>query len=528
MRIQNNIPALNTHRQYGINNANVAKNVEKLSSGYRINRAGDDAAGLAISEKMRAQIRGLNMASKNSQDAVSMIQTAEGALQSTHNVLQRMRELAVQSASDTNEQVIDRGALEAEFAQLKAEIDDTAAKTRFNDQNLIDGTFQKKVSSTKVTNASVGTKILGIAVEAAKSGTYAFSATLVAPVTAGGTAGTPSAITNVGDFNYGTGTGAENVIVTTSAAFTGINTGANNNNAYTFKVDGGNANSLTISLIDTQGTTVTSLTNVDATKWGGTVSLNFSGVGTLAFNVNADTSITGDANGASAVKGQLNGKQLVFNNAGVTPNPVDAQQGKIKLTLAGEDVFVEKGDTVAKFKETGIVLSFKAIADADAGYISSTGAAVAGTAGNAFATGTVNIVVDGTKGQDFIVQSGANEGDTLNINIDAMNTARLGISYSKISTQEDAAHSITEVNTAINKVSTQRAALGAFQNRLDFKIANLDTSAENLQAAEGRIRDVDMAKEMTQFMKNNMLAQASTAMLAQANSLPQGVLQLLG
>ncbi|MCL1817200.1 MAG: hypothetical protein FWG43_06340, partial [Clostridiales bacterium] len=144
MRIQNNIMALNAHRQYTINNNNLAKSIEKLSSGYRINRAGDDAAGLAISEKMRAQIRGLNMASKNSQDAISLVQTAEGALQTSHDILQRMRELAVQSASDTNETTIDRSALEKEFQQLIAEIDDTASKTRFNDQNLIDGSYMAK------------------------------------------------------------------------------------------------------------------------------------------------------------------------------------------------------------------------------------------------------------------------------------------------------------------------------------------------------------------------------------------------
>ncbi len=155
MRIQNNIMAVNTHRSYTANNEAISKNAEKLSSGYRINRAGDDAAGLAISEKMRAQIRGLNMATKNSQDAISLVQTAEGALQETHNILQRMRELSVQSASDTNEKVIDRGALQQEFAQLQEEINDIASKTVFNDQKLIDGTFASKVKSMTSTDGSV-------------------------------------------------------------------------------------------------------------------------------------------------------------------------------------------------------------------------------------------------------------------------------------------------------------------------------------------------------------------------------------
>ncbi|HPY37660.1 MAG TPA: flagellin, partial [Clostridia bacterium] len=141
MRINNNLMALNTFRQYTVNNGNAAAATEKLSSGVRINRAGDDAAGLAISEKMRAQIRGLNMASKNSQDAISLVQTAEGALTETHSILQRMRELAVQSASDTNEETVDRVALNAEFAQLKDEINDIADKTKFNNKELLKGTF---------------------------------------------------------------------------------------------------------------------------------------------------------------------------------------------------------------------------------------------------------------------------------------------------------------------------------------------------------------------------------------------------
>ncbi len=149
MRINNNIAAMNTHRQYGVNNGQISKSTEKLSSGFRINRAGDDAAGLAISEKMRAQIRGLQMASKNSQDAISLLQTAEGALQETHNMLQRMRELGVQSASDSNETCIDRAALQAEFAQLMQEIDDTANKTKFNDMGIIDGSLGKKDAAAK-------------------------------------------------------------------------------------------------------------------------------------------------------------------------------------------------------------------------------------------------------------------------------------------------------------------------------------------------------------------------------------------
>jgi len=264
MRINNNITAVNSHRQYGINNGNIGKNVEKLSSGFRVNRAGDDAAGLAISEKMRTQIRGLNMASKNSQDGISLVQTAEGAMQTVHNIMQRMRELAVQSANGTNDTEVDRKALDLEFQQLIEEIDQIQDTVKFNDMTIFDTTFT--------------------------------------------------------------------------------------------------------------------------------------------------------------------------------------------------------------------------------------------------------------------IQSGANEGDTTNFTVGGLNNP----DDQGVETLAKAQNAISQLTSAINKLSTTRANLGAIQNRLEFKIQNLDNSAENLAAAESRIRDVDMAKMMTEFTKNNILFQASTAMLAQANALPQSVLQLVG
>jgi len=265
MRINNNITAINSHRQYGINNNSIGKNVEKLSSGFRVNRAGDDAAGLAISEKMRTQIRGLNMASKNSQDGISLVQTAEGAMQTAHNIMQRMRELAVQSRNGTNDgdNGVDRNALDLEYQQLDLEINQISSTVKFNDMTVF------------------------------------------------------------------------------GAAFT-IQSGANASDITTFSIG----------------------------------------------------------------------------------------------SLAGPS-----GD----IKEEGT-----------------------------------------------------------------------------------AAAAISALTQSINALSTNRATLGAIQNRLEFKIQNLDNSAENLQAAESRIRDVDMAKMMTEFTKNNILFQASTAMLAQANAIPQSVLQLIG
>jgi len=263
MRINNNITAINSHRQYTINNSSIGKNVEKLSSGFRVNRAGDDAAGLAISEKMRTQIRGLSMASKNSQDGISLVQTAEGAMQTAHNIMQRMRELAVQSANGTNDDAVDRNALNLEFQQLNLELTQIESTVKFNDMSIF--------------------------------------------------------------------------------------------------------------------------------------------------------------------------------------------------------------------------------------------------------------------GQSFTLQTGANNGDVTTFTV-----GNLTVAGGSIANQTVAATALTTMTTAINALSTTRAELGAVQNRLEFKIQNLDNSVENLAAAESRIRDADMAKMMTEFTKNNILFQASTAMLAQANALPQGVLQLLG
>ncbi|MDL2220231.1 flagellin [Eubacteriales bacterium OttesenSCG-928-N14] len=381
MRITNNIMALNTHRQYGINNAAVAKNTEKLSSGYRVNRAGDDAAGLAISEKMRAQIRGLTMASKNSQDAISLVQTAEGALQESHQILQRMRELAVQSASDTNEETIDRAALDAEYQQLIAELDDTAAKTKFNTMGLIDGTYA--------------------------GGSYVDSMTGDSPVK------------------------------------------------------------------------VTFTPGADMTE----------GSWTLTVEADGSFKITNDADGtANYVTGAIDS---IENGLKQGTHTIETAEGHVITYTLAEDL-----DAAADF------------------------AAV-------YAPGGEDYNLEIKSGLEFVVQTGANEGDELIINIDKMDANTLKVGATNVASREAASNAITLVDNAVNAVSTQRGKLGALQNRLQHKINNLDTSAENLQAAESRIRDLDMAKEMTAFTKNNILVQASTAMLAQANAAPQGVLSLL-
>ncbi len=363
MIINHNLPAMNTDRQLGINNFNTAKSLEKLSSGLRINRAGDDAAGLAISEKMRAQVRGLDQAGRNAQDGISLIQTAEGALNETHSILQRMRELAVQAASDTNV-AGDRTAIQAEVIELRSEITRIADTTEFNKQKLLDGSFGSKVNTATATS------------------------TLLAD----------AAFVSI-DFNGGLKAGTWTLTAQADHSYI---------------------------LSDGAGTSFTS--NIP----------------------------TAGANGSIAFGDKLN---INFN------------------------------DTYAADAFDGLAVA--------------------------------------TTGTAATFQIGANQNQTMTLSIGDMDSTALGVNGIDLSTQTGASAAISTLDTAIATVSTTRANLGANQNRLEHTIANLGTSSENLTAAESRVRDVDMAKEMMAFQKNSILSQAATAMLAQANQQPQGVLQLL-
>ena len=358
MIINHNISALNTHRQLGANNNAVQGSLEKLSSGLKINRAGDDAAGLAISEKMRGQIRGLDMATKNAQDGISLIQTAEGALTETHAILQRMNELAVQSANDTNINKNDREAMQEELEALVAEINDIAGRTEFNTQNLLKGEFTDKT------------------------------------------------------FHIGANEG-QNIKVSIEA-MTALGIGVAEE-----------------------------------------VELN---EGTL------------DANAAKAL--------------GFVDDEGAGLEGIETIENNGTVVGVKVGD------------DFYALSD-------------------------VEVNEDG----DGVVNKGGAEA-LVDLEGEALGTTGNVMALS-ISNQADADKAITTIQNATNTVSSQRAKLGAVQNRLEHTINNLGASSENLTAAESRIRDVDMAKEMMNFTKNNILTQAAQAMLAQANQTPQGVLQLL-
>jgi flagellin len=446
--------AMNTHRQLGLNAGNGAKSIEKLSSGFRINRAGDDAAGLAISEKMRAQIRGLGQASRNSQDAISLVQTAEGALNETQAILQRMRELSVQSANDTNV-TVDRDAIQNEITQLTSEIDRIGNTTEFNTRKLLNG---------------------GAAVTASKTGAAADTAKV--SVTGGS-----------GDTTVGS------TIVITAA---------------------------TLATADTGTTTVTPALKSTAMSAASAMVLNGISFSFDTSNTVQDVLDTVNGAGIGVTASHVDGAGIVFTS--------NVKGSASDMTLTGATGTLAGADTVTQGADATVTLTGSESYTATGNSITITDAADAANGlsfelSDSAITASVTLTVTANGGLNM--QIGANEGQDMYVAIGDMRASALGVNGVDISTASNAKSAITTINDAITTVSTERAKLGAVQNRLEHTIKNLDTSAENLQASESRIRDVDMAKEMMEFTKNNILQQAAQAMLAQANQAPQGVLQLL-
>lgn len=468
MIINHNIAALNTHRQLSINTGNTNKNIEKLSSGLRINRAGDDAAGLAISEKMRGQIRGLDQASKNGQDGISMIQTAEGALSETHSILQRMRELAVQSSNGTNTDA-DRGEIQKEVNQLTQEVDRIRNTTEFNTKKLINGNMAVSASSS-----TTGIQKTTVANDNMIAGAYTITA---------------AAATDVGldiQVQSSTITGfdaAADVTFAADADLENLQLGS-----YKLVSTSAGGTNFKLELQDDSGNVVASNASVAS---GNAATLTGAGGQVFKLAAGAVTS-TGEAN---------------FSLEAKTTAALDLKDATTTTvaTLASGTTSKNGVFTIGDLK---IELNSEAFADKT----------------NLNATAMFSGVVT-NKAESF--QIGANQGQTTKLGIGDMSSVALGIDKLDLTTAAGATAAITTINDAIETVSGERSKLGAVQNRLEHTINNLNTSSENLTAAESRIRDVDMAKEMMEQTKNNILAQAAQAMLAQANQQPQGVLQLL-
>lgn len=572
MRIQHNLAAINTHSALSINSAMGNKSLEKLSSGYRINRAGDDAAGLAISEKMRAQIRGLDMASKNSQDGISLIQTAEGALNETHSILQRMRELADQSANGTNTDA-DRAAIQEEVGQLKSEIDRIGNTTEFNTKKLLNGSLQTN-GSVVATNTTQSSVIASLSGSQLQGGVVLSGATLIsgdrAKITAG--SGATSDVFNIDGIEVAVNwesvlstsdintlrsvtSGATISQTTVNAVNTVLQNGINEAiDAYN-ATNPSSANVQHVSVYsDSAGKTLIA-SSVDGVPSNVSIGYGVGSVGRTFLSASGSAGTSNAYSGASGFQAATVSGTATYKNSAITVNDV------ITFTINGVTMSTSGLAATAATTTLAIVASGLAsgINGAISGYnsgavlttsdsryiqavtatVTNDGRVVIGSSSGPIsfteilgkntieALGLTQAQTDSAGAGGLTFQIGANKGQTINFGINDMRTSALGLSTLDVSTTAGATAAITVLDTAIANVSTQRAKLGAIQNRLEHTINNLNTSSQNLTGAESRIRDVDMAKEMMNFTKNNILTQAAQSMLAQANQQPQGVLQLL-
>ena len=543
MRIQHNIASLNSYRNYTNNTNAVSKNLEKLSSGYRINRAGDDAAGLAISEKMRAQITGLETAQKNAADGVSLVQTAEGALTEVHSMLNRMVELADQSANGTYDNTVDRANLQKEIKDLKAEIDRIADGTNFNGINLLDGTLGGKgniagklgIENSKVTTSVTKTAALANGKAATAAGNT-FSYTIAWK---DGDVEKSKTIELTAK-NQTTWVSADG----TEYSMTGTATGSELAQAVMaeMKKDSGLTSAFDIS----ENAGVLTFNSKAAGSAGATVKAINVG-GTIAANAPG-----GGIDPATSTVGKDSEQILDFTDVAVvdgSTNPVKAEDAeKAIFEVDGKKfMFAKTGTKAENLKDvpsdvTVITLAGNTYsADDDAANVAATIGRVTGkkfelAAATDAATGVTknDIIFKGTEtlskgGQSLTLQIGDTSADynQLEVAIKDCHVATLGIADIDIGTQAGAKAAVDVIKNAINYVSDVRGTLGATQNRLEHTINNLSVTTENMTAAESRIRDVDVAKEMMSYTKNNILVQSAQAMLAQANQTPQGVLQLL-
>ena len=537
MRIQHNITALNAHRNLTNNNSAVSKNLEKLSSGYRINRAGDDAAGLAISEKMRAQITGLQTAQKNAEDGVSLVQTAEGALTEVHSMLNRMVELATQSANGTYSES-NRKEMQKEIDALTEEIDRISQTANFNGTKLFMGgdsteTEAEAVQVTAPTSATVaasgndGTNAAQFDFDFAG---VAFDKDGDVKVTVGGKDYTVAVTKDMTAEAFATAFAdafnADKITDAGAGDFTATATGSaielKAANASATMTDTALATALAADIVVEGIAAAEPAAQADAPAYaaGDVFTYDFSGVTAQA------------ADGETVIIG---GETFTFKTAPAGANDI----------TIGADVKADMNSLVTAINaNTNLKDKFTAAYDAGTGALTLTAKADAATGDTAPAdlTGTWaagNVAVAPPEANDdtataagevvIALHVGESSADTntIDVKIKAMSSATLGIDTLDITTVQGAKAAIDIVNSAIDQISSIRSDLGALQNRLEHTINNLGVQTENITAAESRIRDVDMAKEMMAYTKNNILVQASQAMLAQANQVPQGVLQLL-
>ncbi len=478
MVVQHNMQAMNANRMLNITTGAQSKSTEKLSSGYRINRAADDAAGLTISEKMRKQIRGLDQASTNAQDGVSSVQTAEGALTEVHSMLQRMNELAVQAANGTNSKESDRQAIQDEIDQLTTEIDRVAETTKFNEIYLLKGDSNGGTKNVFMKGHDAGLK--GTLTDSAKSATFVMD-----------------------DLKAGdkvTIAGKEYSIGSTEADVKKLIVDPGAGKSSTVKIDG---------------------TEYKLNHTGGNLEILKDGNKVTKADVGITTGTTTDPASLDEFKGLVKAGSVV---------EVDGKKYTVMTDANTDNIDDDDSSVITKDKAEEKIQAELTAAN-NIGTVDEA-ATVAKTAANGKTTYTITkgyATVADTLSFNLHVGADADMTNKITVDIDTMNSANLGIKGLNVTdaTGTAATYAVDAISDAIAKVSSQRSALGAVQNRLEHTIDNLDNIVENTTTAESRIRDTDMAEEMVEYSKNNILAQAGQSMLAQANQSTQGVLSLL-
>ena len=505
--INTNVASLNAQRNLTASQGSLSTSLQRLSSGLRINSAKDDAAGLAISDRMTSQIRGLNQASRNANDAISLSQTAEGALKSSSDILQRIRELAVQSANATNS-AGDRAALNAEVGQLASELNRMAQTTQFNGQNLLDGSLSSSVFqvgananqtitaiTSNFTTSKYGNNRIGSSVASTAGGT--------GDLVMGSTAGTraSAAVAKTASTIAADATFA--VAGSLGTATVGISAGDS------AKTVAANINAKT----GTTGVSATARTEIDATAFlaNASYTLDITSDNSTAATVSFTVGAANNADGLAAAINAINDKS---SNTGVTAKLNSAGNGITLTNASGNDINIGNRSAAASVLTVGTVAAIAG---------SGGGAVAAGGTNSAYVTGALTIDSEKTFGlTNATAAAGLSYFTAANVSsqLQAANTV-------DVSTVDAANRTIATVDSALAAVSAQRAQFGALQSRFETTIANLATSSENVSAARSRIQDTDFAVETANLSRAQILQQAGTAMLAQANALPQNVLSLL-
>ena len=570
MRIQHNIMAMNAYRNYNTNTSALSKNLEKLSSGYKINRAGDDAAGLAISEKMRAQITGLNAAQKNVKDGISLVKTAEGAMQEIQDMLNRMDYLATQSANGTYQDAVDRENLQKEVNQLLDEIDRIADSANFNGIKLLDGSLDVNASAGQVDRTAVELTGEIFRQEGVTANvTASFDIDLEGMVFTGGTATSGAIVLTVGGatmtVSINGGTSGSSFEVVSGGATISLPTASSvvEINGVTFSVSAsGTKLTFTATSDNYNGSTAdldVSNISASATVAAGSFlgSIEDIGQGESAWNTAAQNTVDGVRKKPqieaqvkfTLTEDMIKSGELVIDGTTYTfddTKRLDQTTG----TIIGIKDYGTSEDTELKDVADRLVKAANSNTNFTIGHTNGeitiqarSGTDKDHTKGNydpdatalteaGWSKGLVSYgkTTAAQKGKPLQLQIGdtSDPFNQLQVKVGDMHRTSLGLNGLDISTAAGASKSIRKVKDAINKVSSVRGDLGATQNRLEHTQNNLSVMAENIQDAESTIRDTDVAEEMMSYVKNNILVQSAQAMLAQANQVPQGVLQLLG